>query len=311
MIEILYTMLCLHQLSALNFRCYLICCILLLTYTSKAQSYRDDWTSRLSFAIDYGLSFPTIKGDQSFTISSFPSNPQDQIVFSERRISRQDLSNLGYYGLELTYVLQPRISLGLVMQRRNSYTYNSSMQFSQEKRVISNNLLLSSTGTFMQNTTISSTSLSVLATFKLFEMDIDRSTIMSFDMGIGVGLSFIKLDSQISNVLLTMHLKNDTTSQDNTFGPGIIVPEITRTTPFTWQLSTGFKFQFENSPNMSIGFRLVDIGHFIIMERPENIQDLFLLSSTTTNAEDQNLTLSTTNKKRHLISKDVYIKFHF
>ncbi|WP_298757951.1 hypothetical protein [uncultured Psychroserpens sp.] len=295
----------------MNFRCYLICCILLLTYTSKAQSYRDDWTSRLSFAIDYGLSFPTIKGDQSFTISSFPSNPQDQIVFSERRISRQDLSNLGYYGLELTYVLQPRISLGLVMQRRNSYTYNSSMQFSQEKRVISNNLLLSSTGTFMQNTTISSTSLSVLATFKLFEMDIDRSTIMSFDMGIGVGLSFIKLDSQISNVLLTMHLKNDTTSQDNTFGPGIIVPEITRTTPFTWQLSTGFKFQFENSPNMSIGFRLVDIGHFIIMERPENIQDLFLLSSTTTNAEDQNLTLSTTNKKRHLISKDVYIKFHF
>ncbi len=311
MIEILYTMLCLHQLSALNFRCYLICCILLLTYTSKAQSYRDDWTSRLSFTIDYGLSFPTIKGDQSFTISSFPSNPQDQIVFSERRISRQDLSNLGYYGLELTYVLQPRISLGLVMQRRNSYTYNSSMQFSQEKRVISNNLLLSSTGTFMQNTTISSTSLSVLATFKLFEMDIDRSTIMSFDMGIGVGLSFIKLDSQISNVLLTMHLKNDTTSQDNTFGPGIIVPEITRTTPFTWQLSTGFKFQFENSPNMSIGFRLVDIGHFIIMERPENMQDLFLLSSTTTNAEDQNLTLSTTNKKRHLISKDVYIKFHF
>ncbi|WP_298899410.1 hypothetical protein [uncultured Psychroserpens sp.] len=295
----------------MNFRCYLICCILLLTYTSKAQSYRDDWTSRLSFTIDYGLSFPTIKGDQSFTISSFPSNPQDQIVFSERRISRQDLSNLGYYGLELTYVLQPRISLGLVMQRRNSYTYNSSMQFSQEKRVISNNLLLSSTGTFMQNTTISSTSLSVLATFKLFEMDIDRSTIMSFDMGIGVGLSFIKLDSQISNVLLTMHLKNDTTSQDNTFGPGIIVPEITRTTPFTWQLSTGFKFQFENSPNMSIGFRLVDIGHFIIMERPENMQDLFLLSSTTTNAEDQNLTLSTTNKKRHLISKDVYIKFHF
>ncbi|WP_298896484.1 hypothetical protein [uncultured Psychroserpens sp.] len=289
----------------------MICCILLLTYTSTAQSYRDDWTSRLSFTIDYGLSFPTIKGDHSFTISSFPSNPQDQIIFSEKLSSRQNLSNLGYYGLELTYALQPRISLGLVMQRRNSYTYKSSLQFSQEKQVISNNLLLSTTGVFMQNTKISSTSLSLFTAFKLFKIDINRSTVMLFETGIGVGLSFIKLDSQIFNVLLTMHLKNDTTSQDNTFGPGIIAPEITRTTPFTWQLSTGFQFQFENFPNMSIGFRLVDIGHFIIMERPENMQDLFLLTSTTTNAEDQNLALSTTNQKRHLVSKDIYIKFHF
>ncbi|MCD2258813.1 hypothetical protein [Psychroserpens luteolus] len=289
----------------------MICCILLLTNTISAQSYRDDWTSRLSFVIDYGLSFPTIKGGNSFTISSFPSHPQDQIVFSERQSSRQDLSNLGYYGLELTYALQPKISLGLVMQRRNSYAYNSSMQFSQEKEVISNNLLLSATGVFMQNTKISSTSLSLLAAFKLFKIDIDRATVISFETGIGIGLSFIKLDSQISNVLLTMHLKNDTTSQDNTFGPGLIAPEITRTTPFTWQLSTGFQFQFENFPNMSIGFKLVDIGHFIIMERPENMRDLFLLTSATTNAEDQNLALSTTNQKRHLVTKDIYIKFHF
>ncbi len=305
------------SLYSLKNYCYssiLVFGISMISSRTHAQSSRHDWWSQLAVNVEYGLSYPTIEGGQSFTILSFPSNPQDEVFSLQSRSFADYISNLGYLGLELQYPLNPKLSLGIGLQYRDSYNYSSVMSFAEEKHVLSNNLLIATTGLFSHYSKISTTSLFALSKFELFQFDMNYRSQVSFQISAGAGLSFMTLRSQLNNVFLTMQVtnsNNNNNSQNNILGPGNIAPETNRNLPFAWHIGAGFLFKFENFTNIEIGYKIIHIGHFIIMERSPNMKDLFILRSTNTNAQDQNLILSTTNQKRRMFSNDFYIKFYF
>ena len=303
-----------HSLYHLKVYCYarvLVFCLITLSIKTYAQSSSYDWLSRCSINVEYGLSFPTIGGQQSFIISSFPSAPQNEtFVYSDSSFG-DHISNLGYFGLELLYQVKPKLSIGLGLQHRRSYNYNSVMTFAEEKRITPNNLLVATTGLFSHHSSIGVTSLTTISTFELFQYDMSRYTQFSFEISGGLGISFVTLKSELNNVLLTMRVISDNSSQDNILGPGSIAPVTERSAPFSWQLGGGFVFKFDNFTKMKIGYKLIHLGHFIIMERPNNSKNLFILTSTNTNAQDQNLVVAATNRKRYIFSNDFYIRFYF
>lgn len=277
----------------------------------SAQIVKYDQLSGLSVEIKYGFSFPEISGGNSLSVGNVPSNPQDEIIFQETNLFSEAIEEQSYLGLQLKYKLSTHISAGIFAEFRNSYNYHSSSLFFQNKKVISNDLMVSSMGSFDTKSRINITTSHAVVSVILFQFELNNVTKISLQTNIGAGVSFIKLTSEVSDVFLRMNVSNSNTSQNNILGPGRIAPTTDRFSPFSYQLDTGLKVDFSNEINMKIGCSLSHLGRFIIMERPKGMENLFTLSSTVTGGQDQNLVLKSTNSMRKIISKDIYISMIF
>ncbi|WGD34542.1 hypothetical protein [Olleya sp. YS] len=303
-------MLCLQNATNKYSKTVIVGVLYFYVLSLSAQSFKNDWISNLNFKVEYGLSFPTISGNNSLNISSFPTHIQSETIYNQTSVYNETLTTSNYLGVELFYSLKPRFSIGFASHFRNGFDYASSMVYVQEKYVPANDVLVYNFGTFNQQSKISSTALQVVANYKLLECNLNRSRV-TFDTGIGLGLSFIKLRSEINHILLIMRANNSIISQDNTLGPGRLHQETNRFRPFNWQFNVGLNIECNTFFDLKIGYRFTSLGHFTILKRDIKNQNLFIITSTIAGAEDQNLILNTTNSSRKLFSNDIFITVSF
>jgi len=288
-------------------------CSLLCSYNINAQPPAKDTRSSkgslFSINMEVGFAFPRIKGESSLDISSLPTSPEPVVNFTETKIVDQKISTSSVVGLEGLYRIKPRLSIGLATQFGRSCTYNSSVFFTQDKQVVSNNLMVSSFGEFRQKSNIRNTTINAVAYFNAFGLKLSESRSTFLEIGFGGGASFYKISSSVPHILLRMDVRNNIVNASYILGPGSIVPEIKRSASYSWQLSSSLLLKSTYSPDIKIGFRVSNLGNFIIMKQPAGMNTLFELRGTNSGSQDQELILSSLNSRRTIISKEIFIRF--
>ena len=289
---------------------FLILFLLTSVVEGNAQVKKIDWNSKLTFSAAYGHINPTLDGNQSLTITAFPSQQQNETILARQRVVNNNITNSYLFEFETLYQLKPKLNLGLALQFNGPINYQSQLYYSEQKLIPSNNTVLKTTGFYNQNTRITSITAAAVSKFEWFAIKM-KTTSIALETGIGLGASFISLRSGISNIELTLKEANSSTTQNDVLNRGDLAPETDRLTTITWQISSGIMIKLKEKPAFKLGFRYVDLGKVTLFKRQETAQDLFTLTSTVTGAQDQNLVLASTNTKRRLFSKAIYIQFYF
>ncbi len=266
-------------------------------------------SSKFSLGVEFGVSLPTILGAPSLEIEGFPSaaeavqNKKELNTFREEKIAARP-----YLGFGLYYAIKPRLSIGIQTQWRSDYKYAAYQFYWQDKLVISNNLQVTSRGSFKQESKISSTQLGLVANYSVFSSQFTSTTQIEFQVGAGAGLSFFRHQTSVPYVFLNMTVANFEVSGDYTLGPGDIAAVTQKNNSFYWQFNGGFKFTNTAFPDLKVGFRYINQGKFILKEQPASSQELVVLSATNSGSQDENLILKATNSERTLRSLDIYIQ---
>jgi hypothetical protein len=275
------------------------------SYSNKAeQSFLD----LFSINIEYGVSSPLIKGGKSLNIINLPSVPETISNFSETKNFTQNIEPGVVLGLEAAYKIKSWVAVGLGVLYRNNYDYFSDMTFDQEKLILSNDLEVKSMGTYKQRSYLSNTTLTANANFSVLKINLSRTKMAILELGLGGGASFYSNKSSVPAAFLNMHVKNDLVDATYVLGPGNFLAETVNTTTFSWKISTNFSIKSDRSSRVKVGFRVVSLGNFIIMDRAIDNNPLMNLTSTNSGSSDQELSLVSTNSQRTIIAKEFFVK---
>lgn len=286
---------------------FLFFCFSVKTFTQNINNLEH---KKISFSLMYGNNNSTLKGSKSLSIVAFPSYFQKEKLVKEQYNFSDVISNSYYLELGIKYNLKPNLFMGLSINYKSPINYNSQLFFFQEKVVLSNNSLLFSTGFYTQNTSIKTMLITAVSGVNWFTLKTENLTI-GLETEIGIGAAFLSLNTSLYNVNLQLNEYNNYTTINSKLGPGYLNLDTNRFTNLSWQISTALSIKSKTKPEIKIGVRYTNLGSVIIAKQPINKQQLFMLSTTTTGAEDQNLVLKTNTTKRQLFSKAVYIQFVF
>jgi len=290
--------------------------ISLLWLQVKAQSYLD-FRSRHSLFdvnIEFGVSNPILRGGGSLDISSIPDNKTASSVVFENKMFNESIESGWLLALEGTYTIRPKVNIGMSTQYRRMYVNNSYMLFNQELIDYPQNLKITSFGEFSQKSNIQNFAIMATSKISLIALDFLKYNTVLLEIGISGGASIYNVTSSVSNAFLKLKVYNDFVDAIYILGPGYKLPESDINTSLAWQFSTSIRFDYCNFPIAAVGFRICNLGKFVIMKRPSDSKTLFSIKSINyqnQNYEAQELSIFSTNLKRKIICKELFLKVYF
>lgn len=261
-----------------------------------------------SINLEYGWSVPALMGGQSLDITSQSTEPEAVSNFLETKDFTESIEPGVVLGLEAAYQIKPWISMGIGAQYRDNYDHFAEMNFTQEKLILSNDLNVSSLGTYQQRSYIRNTTLTANANLNFLKINLGPAREAIFELGLGGGASFFKINSSAPAVFLKMDVENDLVNGSYILGPGSIKQDTVRTTSFAWKASANLSLKRNEAPRVKIGFRMGGLGNFILMERTANDNPIMNLTSTNSGSSDLELSLVSTNNQRSIIAKEFFVK---
>jgi hypothetical protein len=297
-------------------KCILPLIISLLWLQVKAQSYLDFRSKHPLFDIniEFGVSNPILQGGSSLDLSSIPENKAASSIVSESKILNESIESGWLLAVEGTYTIRPKVYIGLSAQYRRMYEQNSSMVFNQELIDSPQNLTVTSFGEFSQKSSIQNLAIMATSKISLITLDFFKHNTALLEVGFGGGASIYNITSSVSNAFLKLKVYNDFVDAIYILGPGYKLPESDISTSLAWQFSTNIRFDYCHFPIAAVGFRICDLGKFVIMKRPSDSNSLFSIKAVNyqdQNYEAQELSIFSTNYKREIISKELFLKVYY
>ncbi|MFD0964491.1 hypothetical protein [Pseudofulvibacter geojedonensis] len=206
-------------------------------------------------------------------------------------------------------------NIGLEARYTSRYKYHSSALYWQQKQITPNDLLITSTGEYHQQATIQHSSLNAISEINIYTLNFSNQSTMKFRIGLGSGLSLYQVKASIPYAFLHLKFKKELGLEDHyILGPGSVKSEKSNSFAFNYQIYGSIKLRFKKTFSLSIGFRINNLGHFIMMKRPIGKEEFFAINANYTNNNNntqEKLSLNTTNNKQYIISKELFLRFYF
>ncbi len=276
----------------------------------KATNYVQN---AFQFGIAAGYSSPELLGNHSLDILSSTLSDTNVLNATESKITNTTISPSWFIAAEATYQLTSSISIGISSTYRNNYDQETHMLFWQFKQMEINNIKVSSFAEYRQLSKIKNTTFLVTSQYKFDQIQLNESSTVNFEIGIGSGISIYRIKSSIPYVFMQMDIEGDSVSQHLVLGPGQLFIEHYQTTTYSAQLSASLLFNIKRSFAFQIGFGLTHIGNFVILKRGQKNESLFILDSFNSldqNVLQQELSIRSTNDIREIIASELYLKIY-
>lgn len=291
------------------------CGLILFCLTTTHLQAQKKFFKKLNFSIEVGNSIPSIKESESIM---FSSETKDQSTITEQRkftFLNKQIEPSWSVATSITYPYK-KINIGLEARYINDFKYQSSAFFWQQKEITLNNLLITSSGEFRQQATIQLSSLNAISEINIYTLYFSKQSSMKFRIGMGSGLSLYQVKASVPYAFLYLKIKKELDLEDHyILGPGSVKSEKLNSIAFNYQFTGNIKLSLNKDFNISIGFRINSLGHFNIMKRSTSERVLFNIDAYYSNNNNNNteevFSLNTSNNKQYMISKELFLRFHF